>query len=625
MRLFLANLSNMGLRTKTFFFVGAGLTALIVLLTVLSLQTVNQGIELAAQEKLTVAKNIASSIDDIVRHLRFETVYTSSILGNTWQRAGADSDVAESLDSLRKHMQRHLVSFRQIDVAVFVGLLDAKGNILQMEPVSEQKVGQSLATTPAVREVLAGEQEYIKVKEAILTGDSPTLSIVAPVRDDRELLIGLVVVDIPGIPGNFDSLLQRWGAEHDLQLLSETGLIMASSTPVISIKHSEHWNLVGGLAKERLPGIAEHPGDEETRPHIVAFAPLESVPWGVVLEKERDEILELPWAMGRRLLIASGAAILVAAGLIWGFSRQLINPIQRLASVAERFGSGDLEAEIPVMRQDEIGKLAQNFETMRRQLKHSMDEVNQWNQELEQRVQARTTELEKLYQQLRLRDEERGDLLGKIITAQEEERRRIARELHDDINQTLTGLAMNLRSIENLIASDPDTARKELESLRQSTRGTVENVRRLILDLRPSLLDDLGLVPAISWYVENYLAPAGIEAKLEVTGMEKRLPSSQEIALFRVVQEALTNIVKHARARTARICLKFAPSAIVGDIEDDGAGFSISEVRHGRSEGMGLLGMVERIELTKGKMKIESEPGKGTRLHFEIPRQESGG
>ncbi len=182
MKVFGVHLSNMGLRKKTFIFVGAGLTALTVLLTVLSLQTVNQSIELAAQEKLAVAKNIASSIDDIVLHIRFETVNTGSILGNTWQKAGADSDTSEHLTSLRKHLQRHLASFQQIDMAVFVALLDAQGNVLQIEPASEQKMGQSLATTPAVRDVLAGGQEHFEVKEAILTGDSPTLSMVAPIR-----------------------------------------------------------------------------------------------------------------------------------------------------------------------------------------------------------------------------------------------------------------------------------------------------------------------------------------------------------------------------------------------------------------------------------------------------------
>ena len=491
------HLAHMGLRKKTFIYVGAGLTALIVVLALLSLQIVNQGIKIVSQEKLVVAKNIASSIDDLLEHFRSEVIYTTSILGNNWQ--DAESDSKERLIFLRNHLQRHLASNQQAEVVIFITLLDAQGKVLQTEPFLEEKVGYSLADIPAIHGALQGWQIYTETKEAILTGDRPTLSFVAPIKDAQELLRGLLVVDIPGIPGNFNSLLQRWGVEQDLQLVSDTGLILTSSIPLMSTEQSQHWNLIGQLAKERLPGIREHPGDEETKAHIVSFAPLTQVPWGVVLEKPTEELLELPWVMVRLLLIASGVAILVAAALIWGFTRQIVNPIQHLSAAAEKFGTGDLEVEVPPMGHDEIGRLAQSFETMRRQLKDSLEQINQWNQELEQRVNERTAELERLYEQLRLRDQERGDLLAKIITAQEEERRRIARELHDDISQTLTGLVMSLGSAEAIMDSDPNAARQRLESLRHLTSEAVENMRRLIRDLRPSLLDDLGLVPAISW------------------------------------------------------------------------------------------------------------------------------
>jgi signal transduction histidine kinase len=343
------------------------------------------------------------------------------------------------------------------------------------------------------------------------------------------------------------------------------------------------------------------------------------------LEQPKDELLELTWTMGRLLLIASGAAILIAAALILGFTRQIISPIQRLAAAVEKFGAGDQEVEVPSMGQDEIGRLAQSFESMRSRLKHSIEEINQWNLELEQRVSERTMELERLYQQLRLRDEERSDLLAKIITAQEEERRRVARELHDDISQTLTGLVMSLGSAEAIMESDPNAAKQRLESLRHLTSEAVEDVRRLIRDLRPSLLDDLGLVPAVNWYVENYLAPAGVKATLETSDLDHRLALTLEITLFRVVQEAITNIVKHAQAKTASICLKVTSSTIVGSIEDDGKGFNVNDQHRGKHGGVGILGMKERIELLKGKLRVASEPGKGTRVHFEIPRQESGG
>ena len=403
-------------------------------------------------------------------------------------------------------------------------------------------------------------------------------------------------------------------------------LILSSSLPGQDIEQVTHWEVIHLLDQKRLSGIEKHanPKDGEEA-HLVAFAPLAWVPWGVVLVETEGKALMLPRIMGRRLLMVSGLAVLVAAGLIFGFTRQIVSPLRRLAATAQRFGSGDLEAPIPAMGQDEIGRLAESLNTMRHQLKDAQGEIRQRNQELEQRVKQRTNELEELYQQLSERDKERGDLLGKIITAQEEERRRIARELHDEVSQTLTGLVMSLGSAEALLTRDPAAVRQRLESLRGLTSEAVEEVRRLIRDLRPSLLDDLGLVAAIGWYVENYLAPAGVKAELETQGFKRRLPPTVEITLFRVVQEAITNIVKHAQAKTARIHLHVTHSAIVGSIEDDGVGFNEDTLRSERRKGMtvGLLGMEERINLLEGKLNIESKPGEGTRVHFEIPWQES--
>ncbi len=236
------------------------------------------------------------------------------------------------------------------------------------------------------------------------------------------------------------------------------------------------------------------------------------------------------------------------------------------------------------------------------------------------------TALKEAHNQLEIRVRERRSLLGRIITAQEEERRRIARELHDEVSQTLTGLVMSLGSTESLSGLEP-AARQRLESLRNLTSEAVEEVRRLIRDLRPSLLDDLGLVAAISWYVENYLATAGVKAELDTHGFDRRLPPTVEITLFRVVQEAITNIVKHAQAKTARVYLKRSGSTIVGSIEDSGVGFDADTLRREQSGGVavGLLGMEERINLLEGKLKIESRPGGGTRVYFEIPWQESDG
>ena len=494
-------LGRMGLQKKIFIYVGTGLVVLMSLLTWLSLQTINQAVDMVLQERLVLVEEIALDIDDVIEHLRTEIVDAALVMGQGWQDDLTDAH-KEQLTSVRYHLRQHLLSFHQIEQAVFVAVLDAQGKVLWTEPYLAQKANQSLANTRAVQEAVKRRQVYIEVEEALISQDSPTLSLVAPIKDDQGVVRGILVADIPILPSNngFSLFLQRRGGDHDLELVTGSGLVLASSIPGQAMEESSHWEVIRLLAQERLSGVEKHPESGEAEAHMVAFAPLAQVTWGVILVQPEEQVLALPQIMGRRLLMMGGLVVLVAAGLIFGFTRQIINPLRRLAAMAQRFGAGDLEVEIPPMGQDEIGRLAESLDTMRSQIKHSLDEIGQWNQELEQRVKQRTNELEELDQQLRQRDEERSDLLEKIITAQEEERRRIARELHDEVSQTLTGLVMSLGSVEALLARDP-AVRQRLASLRGLTSEAVEEVRRLIQDLRPSLLDDLGLVAAIGRYV----------------------------------------------------------------------------------------------------------------------------
>lgn len=230
----------------------------------------------------------------------------------------------------------------------------------------------------------------------------------------------------------------------------------------------------------------------------------------------------------------------------------------------------------------------------------------------------------RLYEEVQRKEEQRRQLLDKVILAQEEERKRIARELHDEIGQALTALIMALGTAEEEMPDELSELKQRLGAVRDLTSATLEEIRRLMLDLRPTLLDDLGLIPAISWYAEKTLARAGLELKLDAEGLKRRLPSTIETALFRVVQEAITNIVKYAAASRVRIWLKFSDSTVTASVEDDGRGFDLRRPQcngNGLS-GLGLLGMEERMRLLGGSFRIDSSPGSGTRLTFEIPLRE---
>jgi signal transduction histidine kinase len=206
------------------------------------------------------------------------------------------------------------------------------------------------------------------------------------------------------------------------------------------------------------------------------------------------------------------------------------------------------------------------------------------------------------------------DVLRRIVDAQELERRRLARELHDETGQALSSILLGLKALDDKVESD--AAREGVAEVRELVVATLHDVRRLAIELRPKVLDDFGLVPAVERLTESFGGQTGIGIRFESSLADERLPTEVETALFRIIQESLTNIVKHARARNISIVLARKPGAAVAVIEDDGQGFDPSSVRDG---GFGLEGMRERVGLLDGRLQIESAEGAGTTLIAEVP------
>jgi signal transduction histidine kinase len=227
----------------------------------------------------------------------------------------------------------------------------------------------------------------------------------------------------------------------------------------------------------------------------------------------------------------------------------------------------------------------------------------------------------KLYEELQRKEEMRGELLHLVISTQEEERRRIARGLHDEISQALTSLAVNLEAVADALPLDTDKLKARLKKIQSIAIKTLDEIHKVIWELRPTLLDDLGLIAAVESYVETHLETAGIRAHLETAGTERRMPTKVDTAIFRIIQEAATNIVRHASAESASISIEFEEASIAVHIEDDGRGFDLDEAMRSTREGrgLGLLSMKERAELLGGILSIKSQPGQGTQINLEIP------
>jgi signal transduction histidine kinase len=215
--------------------------------------------------------------------------------------------------------------------------------------------------------------------------------------------------------------------------------------------------------------------------------------------------------------------------------------------------------------------------------------------------------------------------LSQVLKAQEAERVRIARELHDDTAQALTGLSRRLDMLVDTLASSgnqvTDEIPKGLEELREQSDGILEGVRRFSRDLRPSVLDDLGLLPALKWLATDLEEQHGIAANIRVLGEQHRLPDEAELALFRIAQEALNNVGKHSDASAVEVTLDFTGGNIVMIVADDGKGFDIppSTSDLAASGKLGILGMQERVRLLGGSLAVDSEPGAGTSVVVRVP------
>lgn len=208
-------------------------------------------------------------------------------------------------------------------------------------------------------------------------------------------------------------------------------------------------------------------------------------------------------------------------------------------------------------------------------------------------------------------------LSAQVMRAQEEERKRVARELHDDTAQALTALLVHLRVLEN--SAPDDETRRRLRELRELTSSTLEGVRRLALDLRPSALDHFGLTAALAASAEEFSKRWGIPVHLSLPRLEERLPPDVELALYRTTQEALSNVAKHARASRVSIALRRLGERLVLRVKDDGRGFRPEEVMASRERGLGLFGMQERLALVGGSLEIRSRPGAGTEVLAQVP------
>ena len=308
---------------------------------------------------------------------------------------------------------------------------------------------------------------------------------------------------------------------------------------------------------------------------------------------------------GLQSVLLVSAAVVVLAGLaIYALlSRLVITPLEQVAHALHGFGQGERAARAPVRSEDEVGTLGSGFN------------------EMASIIQAQEAGAKQLYAELEARDAVRRQLLARLTTAREEERTCLARELHDTLGQLLTGLSLYLGLARQACPDDVAEAADHLHRASALIGQTIDEAHRLITDLRPPELDDYGLIPALREELKHRLEPVGIVARLDSDSHPAGLPPEIATAAFRIAQEAITNVIRHAHAGQVDVALQQTASGLTMTIDDDGVGLPDEGPAGppGRPGALGILGMQERADALGGRLEVTRRSPRGTRVRLSLP------
>jgi signal transduction histidine kinase len=344
-----------------------------------------------------------------------------------------------------------------------------------------------------------------------------------------------------------------------------------------------------------------------------SFTPLEipDLRWVMLSEIDETEAFRSMFTLRERLILSGLIILLFAVGLGFVISQTISRPIRELTTAAERFGHGDFDNRAQVRVKDEIGLLAETFNTM-------AEKIRLYTRQLEEEVDVRRrTEAELTHSQELFRN-----LSRHLQTVREEERKGIAREIHDELGQNLTTLKLHLSLLTEELPPGNEALRDKFRGMIDDIDVTIQSVKRLISSLRPGLLDDLGLVAAIEWQAEEFQRRTGIRCDLQISPPDIVLDDDRSTAVFRIFQETLTNVARHAHAGSVRVRLAADDRGITLQVRDDGCGITTANIEDPRS--FGLMGIRERAFYWGGTVEFRGDAGAGTTVCVTLPFDESG-
>jgi len=541
---------------------------------------------------LTVKKSYLEAGKDRLRSL---SVQLGALFGQSFQTLLQNSRSTANQESIRSYLVN--------------GTSEARLNALQ----EMQKLRRDTTTVsatlldsqkkPLLYIVKEGLKEKLPDDPSLFNDSIPDAGFVGNIYSVNDIMYYPVIIPVKE-GKRIVGYLQRWRklSVSRQGILQLSQLLGTGATLYVGNKDGSLWsNMIkpipppAGIADSGT-GIFDFKGNNG--PSIAATQPIQHTPWLLMIEFTRSNLLEAPNRFLRWLVIAGMLLTAIGSFLAWIMSRNLTRPLKDLTAASSALASGDYTAAVAVERKDEMGKLARAFNAMSGKIR-----------------KAHAT-LEKQVKETGLMNEQLRDLSAHLQNIREEERIHIAREMHDELGQLLTGFKMDVISVKRKLPGDLDPAiYKRLETMENNTNEAIKFVRRLAAELRPSLLDDLGLVAALEWHSQEFENRFNIRIIFQNQIADLSVPPVIATGIFRIFQESLTNIARHAKAHEVKATLSASDGFLKMEITDDGRGFDTTAQR----KTLGLLGMKERAIMIGGELSIQSTPGKGTTVLITVP------
>ncbi|HTG01341.1 MAG TPA: HAMP domain-containing protein [Nitrospirota bacterium] len=586
---------------------------LVVCLGFINYLRIRDSVKKAYEERLAAAEVIAGNIDNLLQN-NLARLYDISLSGKIDFKDRNDAPEREALK----------VAYQYSVFSDGVFLLDKQGSIVQIYPYQASGM-VNLMNVPAVSRAIHEMKPMVSNVFTLAPVKKRVLFVVVPLKGRFGEIVGAAGGIINPASLRIAQLITTSPREKDIEieLIDEHGVVIAANHAGIAEPPLEHRALyINSIAgRKSFIGTCHRCHEGQPKPDgktndIIALAPLSNAAWVVARKEPEKSVLVSTAQLEKDFIILVFVALATAFLLALGMSRRIVKPVQELIRATERIGRGDLSEPVAIRSKDEIGTLAKSFDDTRAKLAMSLKSIQQYSEDLEQRVYDRTKLIEE--KQLAIQT-----LLKKVITTQEDERKRIARELHDESLQALSAVLMEI----GVCKIRPDMiSPKKISELYDHITKIINETNNLIQNLRPTVLDDLGFEASIVWILDRNLKTRGIKCHLNMKELSDRyLAPDFQITLFRLVQEATTNIARHSNAHQVFVFMKDDGKYFTMSIEDDGDGFDTKTVLNDTTSGrgLGILGMKERAALLKGQLTVCSSPGTGTSVFLKVPLNEA--